>query len=71
MCYFIRDTDSGNRFFFSGDEAREALLCALHFRSSGPMGISTEKEFGRELSMGRAGMADVFGGVWGGFMKVS
>lgn len=70
MCYFIRDTDSGNRFFFSGDEAREALLCALHFRSSGPMGISTEK-VGRELSMGRAGMADVFGGVWGGFMKVS
>lgn len=40
VCYFTRDTDSGTRLFFSGDEAREVLLCALHFRSSGPMGIS-------------------------------
>ena len=43
VCYFICDTDSGNRFFFSGDEAREALLCALHFRSSGPRGPSPQR----------------------------
>lgn len=45
----------------------------MHFTSDpqDPWVFPTEKEVGRELSMGRAGMADVFGGVWGGFMKVS
>lgn len=55
----------------SFQEMRPGKYFCVHFISDpqDPWVFPTEREVGRELSMGRAGMPDVFGGVGGGIYE--